>query len=282
MPQTTAPLLSLLLTRTAGTAPCLAVTGAGGKTSLIAEVAESLAACGRSSLIAPTTRIFVPRLRGSAPNAREEHSPQICDAILLRSDKTLNTLFSELHGLLRRGAPACVALGEDTEQSPLGRKLRGLPPEDILYLKSRLEDSFSQIVPLPVFLVEADGAARRPLKAHAPHEPVIPSCANVVVAVMGLDAPGKALADAAHRPELAAALLGVELDAAVTPAMAAALLLHPAGPFCGTPPDAARVVLLNKTDALSDPAQRRALLQALTDALRVPGGPDEILTRGLS
>ena len=34
-------------------------------------------------------------------------------------------------------------------------------------------------------LVEADGAARRPLKAHAPHEPVIPTEANQTICVVG-------------------------------------------------------------------------------------------------
>ena len=34
-------------------------------------------------------------------------------------------------------------------------------------------------------LVEADGAARRPLKAHAPHEPVVPPEANQTICVVG-------------------------------------------------------------------------------------------------
>ena len=40
-------------------------------------------------------------------------------------------------------------------------------------------------------LVEADGAARRPLKAHAPHEPVIPTEANQTICVVGASGSGR-------------------------------------------------------------------------------------------
>ena len=50
-------------------------------------------------------------------------------------------------------------------------------------------------------LVEADGAARRPLKAHAPHEPVIPTEANQTICVVGASGFGRPIAAAAHRPE---------------------------------------------------------------------------------
>lgn len=289
MPQPLAPLLSLILAHPAGALPCLAVTGAGGKTSLIAELAELLAASGRSAIIAPSTHIFLP-LSAAAPSHPD--NPTRCDELFLRGDRPLDKLFdgllSSLRSALRRDAPVRIALGEAAEQSPPGPKLRGLPPDEICRLKYLLEEAFRHeprsappspelsLCP-PVLLVEADGAARRPLKAHAAHEPVIPACANAVIAVMGLDALGRPLAEAVHRPELAAGYPGTDLAAPVTPALAAALLLHPGGPFRGTPTDAKRLVLLNKTDALADPAQ----LQALIAALRVPGGPDEILMRGL-
>lgn len=73
-------------------------------------------------------------------------------------------------------------------------------------------------------LVEADGAARRPLKAHAPHEPVIPAAANRVVCVVGASGFGRPISQAAHRPELYAALAGVEAEAPATPETEAAVL----------------------------------------------------------
>lgn len=74
-------------------------------------------------------------------------------------------------------------------------------------------------------LVEADGAARRPLKAHAPHEPVIPPEANQTICVVGASGFGCPIREAAHRPELYAELAGTTQDAAVTAEIAAAVLM---------------------------------------------------------
>ena len=73
-------------------------------------------------------------------------------------------------------------------------------------------------------LVEADGAARRPLKAHAPHEPVIPPEANQTICVVGASGFGQPIAQAAHRPERYARLAGVPETAEATPETEAAVL----------------------------------------------------------
>ena len=73
-------------------------------------------------------------------------------------------------------------------------------------------------------LVEADGSAGRPLKAHAPHEPVIPPEASNVILVVGASGFGRPIREAAHRPERYAALAGAGLEDLVSPAMAAAVV----------------------------------------------------------
>ena len=73
-------------------------------------------------------------------------------------------------------------------------------------------------------LAEADGSAGRPLKAHAPHEPVIPPEAGNVIVVVGASGFGRPIREAAHRPERYAALCGAAQDDPVTPALAAAVL----------------------------------------------------------
>ena len=73
-------------------------------------------------------------------------------------------------------------------------------------------------------LVEADGAAGRPLKAHAPHEPVIPPSANQTICVVGLAGLGRPIAEAAHRPERYAALAGAAPEDTATPERAARVL----------------------------------------------------------
>lgn len=74
-------------------------------------------------------------------------------------------------------------------------------------------------------LVEADGSAQRPLKAHADHEPVIPAEANQTICVVGASGFGRTIAEAAHRPERYAALAKTAVGALATPETEAAVLL---------------------------------------------------------
>lgn len=70
-------------------------------------------------------------------------------------------------------------------------------------------------------LVEADGSAGRPLKAHAAHEPVIPREANQVICVVGASGLDRPAAEKVHRPERFMALSGS--DTASPEAVAAVL-----------------------------------------------------------
>lgn len=84
---------------------------------------------------------------------------------------------------------------------------------------------FEQLLSLADYvLVEADGSKRLPLKAHLPHEPVIPSCANQVIQVLGLSGLGKPVEESAHRPELYAQLCEATVETPVTPELAAKVL----------------------------------------------------------
>ena len=100
-------------------------------------------------------------------------------------------------------------------------------------------------------LVEADGSRRLPLKAPAPHEPVIPEWVNTVVVVAGLSGLGKLLDPAwVHRPEIFAHLSGLELNAPVTSDGLINVLTHPQGGLKDIPYGARRVALLNQAGRL--------------------------------
>ena len=73
-------------------------------------------------------------------------------------------------------------------------------------------------------LVEADGSAGLPLKAHAPHEPVIPAESGRVILVLGASGFGRPIRETAHRPERYAALAGCDIETAVTLEIAARVL----------------------------------------------------------
>lgn len=72
-------------------------------------------------------------------------------------------------------------------------------------------------------LVEADGAKRLPIKAHAAHEPVIPMEADQVICVVGASGLHGRVAEVVHRPEIFTARTGEAAFA--TPEAVAKLLL---------------------------------------------------------
>jgi len=103
-------------------------------------------------------------------------------------------------------------------------------------------------------LVEADGSAQRPLKAHAAHEPVIPAEAEQTICVVGASGFGRPIAAAAHRPELYARLAGLPETEAATPETEAAVLraenLH-------------RRIYVNQIESQADLAAARRLASLL-------------------
>lgn len=101
--------------------------------------------------------------------------------------------------LLQSAPLVCFgAKGED------GKLNQGAPMEALLSLAEYV-------------LCEADGSKGLPLKAHAPHEPNVPRETKRLVYVAGLDGVGRTVAEAAHRPALYAALLGVGEGHVVAP-----------------------------------------------------------------
>ena len=97
-------------------------------------------------------------------------------------------------------------------------------------------------------VIEADGARQRPFKAPASYEPVIPDTVTRVISVIGADALGRVIADQCHRPLRVAALAGCEPYQRLTPAGAAAVLLHARGARRASPVDARLVVAITKVD----------------------------------
>jgi probable selenium-dependent hydroxylase accessory protein YqeC len=101
-------------------------------------------------------------------------------------------------------------------------------------------------------VVEADGAAGRPLKGWAEHEPVWPEWTGCAVVVVGASGLGRPLSgDSVHRPQRFAAASGLALGEPVTPAALAGALRAWPGPLAGLSPGAERVLVLNQVETLS-------------------------------
>ena len=163
-----------------------AVIGGGGKTTLLRVLGERLARRGYRVVLCATTKFF------PFPGVETLNFPT--------RDSLRRAL--ERSGLVAAGTPV-----------PGTGKLTA--PELSMEQMSALAD---------YVLVEADGSAGRPMKAHAPHEPAIPPEANQTVLVAGAFGFGKPIAQAAHRPERYARLAGAALEAPITPELAAAVL----------------------------------------------------------
>ena len=98
-------------------------------------------------------------------------------------------------------------------------------------------------------LYEADGAARRHIKAPAAHEPVISPLTDVCVYVIGLDTLGEPVSEEyVHRPELFTAVTGRALGEAIQPQDLIALAVHPNGGLKNVPDGAARILYLTHGD----------------------------------
>ena len=86
------------------------------------------------------------------------------------------------------------------EQLPAPKVCVGTPAEQGKLTMP--QQSFEELAKLANYvLVEADGSKHLPLKAHLPHEPVIPACANQTVQVVGLSGIGSPIEAVTHRPE---------------------------------------------------------------------------------
>ena len=213
-----------------GNARVVAFTGGGGKTSALFRLAHELA--DARVLVTTTTRMWVP-----AP----EQGPLLVAPTLLAAQGSLLDAWT-------RGVRV---LGSTI--TPEG-KLQGVPPAWVAALASAAD----------YVLVEADGAAGKPLTAPREHEPVIPPATELLVPVVGIEAVGAPL-DAAHVHRVAeiAALADLAVGTLLPPDAVATVLLDPRGNVKGAPSAARIVPLVNKVDTASDEIAARALGAAL-------------------
>lgn len=151
-------------------------------------------------------------------------------------------------------AAARVALQEAAAEIPLligdyigaEKKLAGIPADWV--------DSMGRDFPATFFLVEGDGSAGRSLKAHLPHEPVVPAATALLTPVIGHDALGKPLnARYVHRPELFAEMVGMNPGEPINPDVILKILFGSKGYLAKAPKAAAIIPFLNKLDTMAQP-----------------------------
>jgi len=97
--------------------------------------------------------------------------------------------------------------------------------------------------------VEADGAAGRPIKAPASHEPVIPSSTTDLIGLVGIEAIGLPLQEEnVFRSHIFTQLTGVKLGEKIGIETLTALICHPEGLFKNAPKDCRCHLFINKVE----------------------------------
>lgn len=241
-----------------------ALVGAGGKTTLMYALAARMVAAGEKVICTTTTKIFPPE---SLPLLlTEEGEDGGCGEAAARAGRA-RLAGGEEAGLARTAALVAAALADApclvlaARRLPDSGKLGGLSPESLA--------SLAQALPRACWIVEADGAARKPLKAPAAHEPALPLCLDCCVAVLGLDGVGRPLDEAhVHRAACVCALTGQEAGTLVTPRTLARLAVHEEGLFRTCPDSCRRLVFANKADL---PGAAEAARQAFREAFGLAG-----------
>lgn len=211
----------------------IALYGAGGKTTLLNRLGRELAGTGKKVLLTTTTKIFSPAAG----------TPTVLESDFKAAVAALRKKFRR-HDL--------VVLGSSLLSNG---KFDGIEPD---WAKKFLAEELASYI-----LIEADGAARRPVKGYASFEPVLPREADLIIPLQGLDALGSIVAEEnIHRVELFVQATGAPLGEPLTPYHFSRSLLQMVARGREQAPGARIVPFVNKVDLLTG-KERGSLLNTL-------------------
>jgi probable selenium-dependent hydroxylase accessory protein YqeC len=199
----------------------VALVGGGGKTTLMLALAQRLGREGGRVVSSTTTKVW-------------HWEALLAPGLSLFPSEGPFT--GEIRDLLTKGGHLFV--GREVLDSG---KVKGISPDfaDRIYREPGVDQ----------LILEADGAAGRPVKAPGEQEPVIPASVTLVVAMMGLDALGMPFApDVVFREDEFRRLTGIDQGVALTPEILARVFKSSGGLFKGSPPGVRLVAFLNKLD----------------------------------
>ena len=212
----------------------ISLVGAGGKTTLMFALAGELRLLHRRVITTTTTKIYPP-----AP----EESPRL----VLGGPE----VFPSIEEDLIHCGHITWAAGRSAENKLLGGSL-----PDLAHLWARGGADY--------LIVEADGSARRPIKAPNQSEPVVPLESTCFISVFGLSALGQPLnSNWGFRPEIISRLTGLQPGDPITAEGLASLATHSLGGLKGRGPGMRAVVFLNQMDSQPDGTPLRHLAESI-------------------
>ncbi|SET47025.1 probable selenium-dependent hydroxylase accessory protein YqeC [Natronincola peptidivorans] len=197
----------------------ISFVGAGGKTTALFKLAKELKEAEKRVLITTTTAIYTP--------TEDKYD------LLVLTDKDNDTRFST-----PKEYPSICVLGKTISKE---NKILGIDDWKILELsKGNIYD---------YILIEADGSRRKPIKAPAVYEPVIPSNTTKLIGVIGLDAYNREIGEEwVHRPQLFCQLTEGKIGGKIDINKILKLILDDNGLYKNLPQGCQKYLLLNKGD----------------------------------
>ena len=212
----------------------ISFVGAGGKSTLFNRLTEELLLKNKRIILTTTTKMFAWQL---APFIRKGKLVEDHD------EETIRKFIKKYFSVKSKGGRLAV-IREKIEDNG-EEKVSGPSPD---WLDKWWEDKL-----VDYFLIEADGAAGRPVKAPASHEPVIPLSTTDLIGVIGIDALGLSLQEEnVFRSEIFSQLTGLKLGEKIGIEALSLLICHPEGLFKGAPQNCLRHLFINKVEGSKD------------------------------
>ena len=217
----------------------ISLVGAGGKSTLFKRLAEELLLKNKRMILTTTTKMFARQL---APFIKKGRLIEDHDEETIRESIRKYFFIESKRGRL-------AVIGKKIIEDNGEEKVSGPPPD---WLDKWWEDKLADY-----FLIEADGAAGRSVKAPASHEPLIPLSTTDLIGVIGIDCLGLSLQEEnVFRSEIFSRLTGLNLREKVGIEALSLLICHPEGLFKGAPLGCRRHLFINKAENAED--QKRA------------------------
>lgn len=213
--------------------PLAAITGGGGKTTLLYGLGRELAKT--RCVLLTTTKIFYPA-------AGECRCVFVGDAAGCRAY------------LAAAPRPSLVAAGAVKDEK---NKLHGYLPEEADDLACGAAD---------FVIAECDGSRGRSLKCYGKHEPPVPQSCGCVLALAGVNALGKKADEGSiFRSEEFRTVYGLKEDSQLSESEYMRYLCAADGPLKNAPVSAEKILVLNQWETLS--AEGRARMCGIFPAL---------------
>lgn len=208
----------------------IALIGAGGKSSSLQILAKELIEKNKKIILTTTTKMFTDQI-----------TLFLEKGIVIESsnDRIIEESIKNYFEKYRNKGIAIL----------LTHKIKGSVREKFSGPESHVLDKWWEDGLVDFFIVEADGARGKPIKAPSFNEPVIPQMTTEIIAIIGIDAVGLTLEEEnVFRPHIFSNLTGLEKGDKINKDVIVSLINHPLGVFKNTPDSARKHLFFNKVN----------------------------------